>query len=84
MFDETSAGGERASALVFADETVALGTDDAVVVAVPHAVAPNLLPGIMAPDDARAIVNAHFRLDRAAVLPGGLRCSAWSAAPHNG
>jgi squalene-associated FAD-dependent desaturase len=72
VFDQAGAGGGRASALVFGDETVALGADDAVVVAVPHAVAPTLLPGIMAPDDARAIVNAHFRLDRAAVLPGGL------------
>jgi squalene-associated FAD-dependent desaturase len=64
--------GDRATALAFADETVTLGPDDAVVVAVPHAVAPTLLPGLVAPDDARAIVNAHFRLDRPARLPSGL------------
>jgi squalene-associated FAD-dependent desaturase len=62
----------RATTLTFGDETIALDADDAVVVAVAHAVAPTLLPGIAAPDDARAIVNAHFRLDCAAVLPGGL------------
>jgi squalene-associated FAD-dependent desaturase len=62
----------RATALTFADETIALDGEDALVVAVPHAVAPTLLPGLVAPDDARAIVNAHFRLDRPARLPGGL------------
>jgi squalene-associated FAD-dependent desaturase len=62
----------RATGLTFADETIALDGEDALVVAVPHAVAPTLLPGLTAPDDARAIVNAHFRLDGPARLPGGL------------
>ena len=64
--------GDRASALVFADGEVRLDGDDAVVLAVPHAIAPTLLPDLTAPNDARAIVNVHFRLAGRAQLPGGL------------
>lgn len=62
----------RADALHFADGSIPIDADDAVVLAVPHAVAPSLVPDLVAPDDARAIVNAHFRLGRPAQLPDGL------------
>jgi monoamine oxidase len=54
--------GSHAARLEFSDQTVDLGDDDAVVLAVPWAVAASLLPGI--PDlPASPIVNAHYRLD---------------------
>ena len=52
----------RATALTFSDGEVALGEDDRVVLAVAPAPAQGLLPGLSAPDDFRAIVNAHFAL----------------------
>ncbi len=52
----------RAAALEFEGETLALGRDDAVVMAVPPWSASELLPDISAPDEFRAIVNAHFRI----------------------
>ena len=57
---ETGEG--RATSLQFADGPVALGPDDRVVLAVAPAPAQGLLPGLQAPDDFRAIVNAHFAL----------------------
>jgi squalene-associated FAD-dependent desaturase len=53
---------ERVTALQFGDETVALGPHDAVILAVPPMVASAIVPGIQAPDEFRAIVNAHFRM----------------------
>lgn len=51
----------RATELVFDDQTVHLGRNDRVVLALPWAVAAGLLPGV--PDlPASPIVNAHFRL----------------------
>ncbi|MFN5013813.1 hydroxysqualene dehydroxylase HpnE [Bradyrhizobium sp.] len=44
------------------DETVALGPDDVVVLAVPPRPAMALLPGLTGPTKFRAIVNAHFRI----------------------
>jgi squalene-associated FAD-dependent desaturase len=61
--------GPRPERLDFADRTVMLGPDDAVVLAVPAWVAPGLLPGLEAPRSFRAIVNAHFRVDPPADLP---------------
>ena len=56
--------GERVTALKFgADDAIALGPDDAVVMAVPPRSAASLLPGLKAPTKFRAIVNAHFRFD---------------------
>jgi squalene-associated FAD-dependent desaturase len=52
--------GYRVTALDFGDETVALGADDAVVLAVTAPVAMELLPGLSAPTEFRSIVNAHF------------------------
>jgi squalene-associated FAD-dependent desaturase len=54
--------GERIAALDFGDEKPALGADDRVILAVPPVVATALMPGLDAPDDFRAIVNAHFRI----------------------
>src|ERR1700730_18017871 len=49
--------------LKFGDDTVAVGPDDAVVMAVPPRAAASLLPGLKTPSKFRAIVNAHFRFD---------------------
>ncbi len=59
--------GERAAALDLAAEAIPLDQDDAVILAVPPAVAESLLPGLSVPTEYRSIVNAHFRL--ATALP---------------
>ncbi len=61
--------GDRASALDFGDDTIALGPADAAVLAVPPWTASALLPGITVPTAFRAIVNAHFKIEPAAALP---------------
>jgi len=55
--------GDRISELDFGAETVTLGADDAVVLAVPAHAAAALVPGLSAPQGYRAIANAHFRVD---------------------
>jgi len=60
---------DRVEALDFGDESVALGTGDAVIVAVPPYAAAGLLPGLTVPNEFRAIVNAHFRFAPAAEQP---------------
>ena len=58
---DTSA--DRVGALKFGgDDNIALGPDDAVVMAVPARPAASLLPGLKTPTKFRAIVNAHFRI----------------------
>ncbi len=52
-----------------ASETLALGSDAAVVLAVPPRPAASLLPGLKTPTKFRAIVNAHFRFDPPKDLP---------------
>lgn len=52
----------RASGLVFHEETLTLGPDDQVVLAVPPVVARALIPGLVVPEAFHAIVNAHFRI----------------------
>lgn len=64
--------GARLRALGLADGRVAaldldngseiVGTEDAVVLAVPAPVAARLVPDLVVPDEFRAIVNAHYRL----------------------
>jgi hydroxysqualene dehydroxylase len=61
----------RATRLHFDSGEVALGPDDRVVLAVPPYAAAELLPGLSVPQGSNAIVNAHFRLERPATLPGG-------------
>jgi len=53
----------RVSALRFAGHSVELGSDDAVILAVPPNVAVSLVPGLRAPTEFRGIVNAHFRIE---------------------
>ena len=62
-------GNGRVSLLKFARQTVDLGVNDAVILAVPPYVATNLVPGLIAPSSFRGIVNAHFRIDPPAHLP---------------
>jgi squalene-associated FAD-dependent desaturase len=61
--------GDKVGNLKFGDDTVTLGTGDAVVMAVPARPAASLLPGLKAPTRFRAIVNAHFRFDPPKNLP---------------
>ena len=53
-------GRRRVAALNFGGEPVRLNYDDAVVLAVPPVMAKTLIPSLEAPDEFRAIVNAHF------------------------
>jgi squalene-associated FAD-dependent desaturase len=50
----------RVAALAFADDAVALGEADRVVLAVPPWVAAELMPGLSVPDAFEGIVNAHY------------------------
>jgi squalene-associated FAD-dependent desaturase len=59
----------RIDELKFGDDTVAIGPDEAVVLAVPPRPAASLLPGLKTPTKFRAIVNAHFRFDPPAEMP---------------
>ena len=54
---------ERVNGLDFGGDTISIGPDDAVVLAVPPRPAAALLPGLKTPTKFRAIVNAHFRFD---------------------
>ncbi len=55
-------GRRSAMALDLGEAAVPLAHNDAVVVAVPPWVAKDLIPTLTAPDDFRAIVNAHFKM----------------------
>jgi squalene-associated FAD-dependent desaturase len=54
--------GARVSALRFGDEEIAIGAEDRVVLAAPAWIAQELIPGLAAPNDHRAILNAHFKI----------------------
>ena len=60
--------GDRVSGLDFG-ETIALGPDDKVVLAVTAPVAQELLPEVSAPTEFRSIVNAHFALPAPKGMP---------------
>jgi squalene-associated FAD-dependent desaturase len=62
-------GDGRVEGLDFGEEQVSLGSDDAVILAVPPPVAAALLPGLSAPLEFRAIVNAHYRIAPPADIP---------------
>jgi squalene-associated FAD-dependent desaturase len=64
-----TASGDRVNSLQFGDDAVAIGVDDAVVMAVPPRPAAAMLPDLKAPSKFRAIVNAHFRFDPPQGLP---------------
>lgn len=55
-------GEGRATLLHFADGPVALGPGDRAVIALPPSRLRDVLPGINPPEDACAILNAHFRV----------------------
>jgi squalene-associated FAD-dependent desaturase len=61
--------GGRVTGLAMPDGAVALGAEDAVVLAVPAWVAGALLPGLRVPEAHQGILNVHFRTE--AELPGG-------------
>jgi squalene-associated FAD-dependent desaturase len=58
-----ASAGDRVNELGFGGDKIALGPDDAVILAVPPRPAAALLPGLKTPTKFRAIVNAHFRID---------------------
>jgi squalene-associated FAD-dependent desaturase len=70
--------GARVTRLTFADGEVDLAADDRVILAVASAPAQALLPGLSAPDEYRAIVNAHF------AIPDGAAEALKGAAPMTG
>lgn len=53
---------DRVSAIELTDETMDVGPDDRVVLAVPPPVCAGLVPGLDVPTEHRAILNAHFRV----------------------
>jgi squalene-associated FAD-dependent desaturase len=59
----------RVAQLEFAQQTIPLEENDAVILAVPPYVAANLLPDLRAPSAFRGIVNAHFRIEPPPELP---------------
>ncbi len=61
--------GARVTALHIGDTTVAVGADDAVIVAVPPWVAADLVAGLVVPTEFHAIVNAHFAAPPPAGVP---------------
>ncbi|HYA81732.1 MAG TPA: hydroxysqualene dehydroxylase HpnE [Methylocystis sp.] len=54
--------GARAAGLQFGDAAVDLGEKDTLVLAVPPWAAADLVPGLEAPSEFRAILNAHFKV----------------------
>jgi squalene-associated FAD-dependent desaturase len=61
--------GDVVTALAFDEGPVAVGPQDSVILAVPSWVAGRLLPEITVPDEFRAIVNAHYRIDAGEEVP---------------
>ena len=52
----------RVTAIAVPGGDITVGTEDLVILAVPPWAAQDLVPGLEAPDDFRAIVNGHFRI----------------------
>jgi len=61
--------GRRVSSLEFTGQSMPLGVDDAVILAVPPYAAATLVPGLKTPTQFRGIVNAHFRADPPPGMP---------------
>ena len=55
--------------LDFGGDRIAIGADEAIIMAIPPRPAAALLPGLKTPSRFRAIVNAHFRFDPPKNLP---------------
>jgi squalene-associated FAD-dependent desaturase len=66
---ELGMSADRVGELRFGVDSVAIGPDDVVVMAVPPRPAASLLPGLTTPSKFRAIVNAHFRFDPPQDMP---------------
>jgi squalene-associated FAD-dependent desaturase len=62
----------RVETLDFGTDTIILGEDDVVVLAVPPYAASTLVPGLETPTEYRAIFNAHFRIEPAPDQPSML------------
>ena len=62
----------RVTALHFGTGRIDIAATEQVVLAVPPAAAAELLPNISVPTESRAIVNAHYRLDRPPTLLDGM------------
>jgi squalene-associated FAD-dependent desaturase len=60
---EFAMSGDKVGELKFGEDSIAVGADDVVVLAVPPRPAASLLPDLKTPTKFRAIVNAHFRFD---------------------
>jgi squalene-associated FAD-dependent desaturase len=54
--------GDEVARLDFGDDSIALAAGDGLVLAVPPWTAAELLPSLTAPNDFRAILNAHFKI----------------------
>jgi squalene-associated FAD-dependent desaturase len=61
----------RVTALHFPEGLLRLDVEDAVALAVPPDACAELWPEAQPPRESRAIVNAHYRLESPAALPGG-------------
>jgi predicted NAD/FAD-dependent oxidoreductase len=61
--------GDRITSLTFGDDTIALGHEDKVVMAVPAKQAATILPGLKTPTQFVSILNAHFRCEPPAGTP---------------
>jgi squalene-associated FAD-dependent desaturase len=61
--------GSRAAALDFGDGRIAIEAKDTVILAVPPWAAQALVPGLEAPGEFRAIVNAHYRIQAPPEVP---------------
>ncbi|MEJ2434268.1 MAG: FAD-dependent oxidoreductase, partial [Pseudolabrys sp.] len=59
----------RAARLDFGGDSIELGADDAVILAVPPNLAGRLLPNLRVPNEFRAIANVHYRVEDAVDLP---------------
>lgn len=53
---------DRVVGLELPDDEIAIGDDEAVIVALPPWRMSEMIPGVTAPDEHHAIVNAHFRI----------------------
>jgi len=59
----------RVATLTFGNDTIQLGPNDVVILAVPAKQATTLLPGLKAPTQFTSILNAHFRFESAMKIP---------------
>jgi squalene-associated FAD-dependent desaturase len=59
----------RVATLTFGSDTIQLGPDDIVILAVPAKQATTLLPGLKAPTQFTSILNAHFRFETVMKIP---------------